>query len=81
MADKIKCSVAFSPITKEKNMANILNALVEKKQDIEIVEIIVVSSASTDGTDEIVGFVKSSKGAFNTAEDERRGKSAAINLF
>lgn len=65
------------------NIAKLLNAL--KNQNLNRVvirEIIIVSSASTDATDEIVEeFSKQDKRITLIREKERRGKSAAINLF
>lgn len=83
MVERIKCCIGVFAYNEEKNIANILNALLNQKQDyIEIAEIIVVSSASTDGTDEIVkGFCQNNSIIKLIQEDERRGKSAAINLF
>ncbi|HOD54949.1 MAG TPA: glycosyltransferase [Candidatus Cloacimonadota bacterium] len=83
MVEKIQCSVGVFAYNEEKNIANILTALLHQKlQTVEIVEIIVVSSASTDKTDQIVqSFIDKHPIIRLIQEKERNGKSAAINLF
>ena len=80
---KINVSIGVFAYNEAKNIRNILTALTNQKEDlINISEIIVVSSASTDGTDEIVQkLMKTNPKIRLIAEKERNGKSAAINKF
>jgi len=79
----IKCSVGVMAYNEEKNIANILNALLDQElNQARISEIIVVSSGSTDNTDQIVqDFEKRYKKIRLITQPARKGKSAAINLF
>ncbi len=83
MEDRLKCSIGVFAYNEEKNIAKVLNALLNQKLHLaEIVEIIVVSSASTDHTDEIVTSIMKDFPIIRLIkEKERNGKSAAINLF
>lgn len=83
MKSKLKCSIGILAYNEAANIKNLLISLIEQELDlVEIVEIIVVSSASTDGTDEIVKEIaQQDKRISLIAETERRGKSAAINKF
>jgi len=83
MKNKLACSIGILAYNEASNIANLLNALLNQKLElVEIKEIIVVSSASSDGTDEIVKDIclKNKKVSLIT-ESERKGKSAAINTF
>jgi len=61
----------------------LLDALLTQKLDrVEIEHIFVISSACTDGTDDIVRrYEKQNRKLTLITEPERRGKSAAINVF
>ncbi len=81
MKKRLTCSVGVIVYNEADNIEKLLRSLCSQETSIaEIKEIIVVSSACTDGTDDIVR-------AFNDprvqliSESERRGKSAAINKF
>lgn len=65
------------------NIVKLLEALVgQQLNKAELSEIIVVSSASTDGTDELVReFAKTHPQVRLLTQARREGKSAAINLF
>ncbi|MBI9031842.1 glycosyltransferase [bacterium] len=80
---KILCSIGIIAYNEAKNIGNLLERVTaENYSDIEINEIIVVSSACTDGTNEIVDFyVKHDDRVKLITEAERKGKSSAINLF
>ena len=82
-SSKIICSVGVFAYNEVENIAKLLNALLSQKLDkVEIGEIIVVSSASEDGTDEaVLAFTKKNNKIKLIAEKERNGKSAAINKF
>lgn len=64
-------------------MAALLSSLLRQQlEKVILAEIIVVSSASTDKTDEIVKeFAKKDARISLITEDKRNGKSSAINLF
>ncbi len=79
----INCSIGVIVYNEEKNISKLLDALL--KQELEkvcIKEIFVVSSACTDRTDDIVKeYEQKDKRIKLITEPERRGKSAAINMF
>lgn len=83
MTEKLICSIGVLAYNEAKNIAKLLDSLLNQKLSrVEIKEIIVVSSASTDGTDEIVReYEKKDSRISLIAESERNGKSAAINHF
>ncbi len=83
MKSKLQCSIGVLAYNEAANIRNLLTSLLEQELDlVEIVEIIVVSSASSDGTDEIVQEMAQANDRISLiAETERRGKSAAINKF
>lgn len=67
----------------EANIAQLLEIMLAQDLDtVEVGEIIVVSSGSTDQTDEIVGQFAQKDGRIRLlVEPERLGKASAINLF
>lgn len=76
-------SIGICAYNEEKNIGRLLEALQKQKTArINIVEIIVVSSACRDRTDEIVkSFAANDPRIKLILEPERRGKASAINLF
>lgn len=81
--DKIACSAGIFAHNEAGNIIQLLEALVGQIFDrAELSEIIVVSSASTDGTDELVKEFSTLHPQVKLITQARReGKSAAINLF
>jgi len=79
----MKCSIGVIVYNEEANIAKLLTALQKQKlKQVKIDEIYVVSSACRDNTDKIVSaFAASDERITLITEPERRGKSAAINLF
>ncbi len=79
----INCSIGVLAHNEAQNIGHLLQALCEQKlKNVNICEIIVVSSASTDATDEIVNdYAKKTDHIRLISEPERRGKAAAINTF
>lgn len=67
----------------EQNIAQVLNAIInQKEKEVHIDEIIVVSSGSTDRTDEIVKKIAQKNRRIKLiTETKRNGKSKAINIF
>jgi len=67
----------------EKNIRGLLDSLINQKTKyVNIRDIIVVSSGSTDKTNKIVSdFSKTNKKIKMIEQRERRGKASAINLF
>lgn len=75
----MKVSIGIMAHNEEKNIARLINAIKNQNlKEIKVAEIIVVSSGSTDKTNEIV---KKTKKAKLIIEKERKGKTSAINLF
>jgi poly-beta-1,6-N-acetyl-D-glucosamine synthase len=66
-----------------RNCAQILEALLcQECRQIKIIEILVISSASTDGTDDIVTFIADSNPIIRLIQEPvRRGKASAINEY
>lgn len=83
MAGILKCSIGVICYNEAANIAALLKALQQQKlHKVEIAEIIVVSSASSDGTDEIVNsFALQDARIRLIAQAQREGKASAINLF
>jgi len=80
---KLKCSIGVIVYNEEANIEKLLDALLSQElHQVQIKEIIVVSSACTDGTDNIVKKYESENKKIKLiTEPERRGKSSAINKF
>ncbi|MGB4309495.1 MAG: glycosyltransferase family 2 protein, partial [Candidatus Cloacimonadaceae bacterium] len=83
MNSKITCSVGVFAHNEAANIGALLDALIRQKlKKAEIRQIIVVSSASKDGTDEIVReYCQKDERIRLITQEKREGKSAAINLF
>ena len=81
--DKLICSLGVFAHNEAGNIVPLLESLSSQKLDrVEISEIIVVSSASTDGTDDLVQDFSSRHSKVRLiSQAKREGKSAAINLF
>lgn len=79
----IACSVGITAYNEEDNIGALLEALLDQHvHEAEIVEIIVVASACTDGTVAIVKGFMARDARIKLIEQERReGKTAAVNLF
>lgn len=77
------CSIGVFAHNEAANIRLLLESLSRQKlKDVTIHEIIVVSSASTDGTDEIVSkYMEEDPRVKLITQERREGKSAAINLF
>ena len=82
-AAPIAVSVGVIAYNEEANIGQILGALVRQRVErVRIAEIIVVSSASTDRTDEIVRGIAARHPAVRLiAEPQREGKASAVNTF
>ena len=81
--DRIRCSVGIAAYNEEANIGRLLQALLDQElQEVEIGEIIVVASACTDRTEEIVREFMQVDGRIRLYCQERReGKTSAVNLF
>ncbi len=79
----LSVSVGICAYNEEKNIGNLLQSLLNQKtKDIYIKDIIVVSSACTDRTNEIVNnFMKNNKIIKLLIQEKREGKASAINLI
>jgi len=83
MNPRLECSIGIIVHNEASNIGKLIQALLDQKlQEVSLKEIIVVSSASTDGTDDIVRKYQDQYQQIKLiTETERRGKSAAINKF
>lgn len=81
--ERLACSLGILIHNEAENIGKLLDALLRQKlTNVNISEIIVVSSASTDNSDDIVRQYESRDSRIRlVTESERRGKSAAINTF
>ncbi len=81
--EKIRCSVGVTAYNEEANIGQLLAALIDQHvHEVEIAEIIVVASACTDRTVEIVKEAMMLDERVKLIEQERReGKTSAINIF
>ncbi len=79
----VPCTVGIFAHNEEANIGPLLQIMLDQQLEIvEIREIIVVSSGSTDLTDEIVRDYKKLDPRISLlVEPERQGKASAINLF
>lgn len=79
----IKVSIGICVYNEENNIGRLLEALLKQKTSLaSIFEIYVVSSGSTDKTNEIVEkFTKIDSRIKLQTQDQREGKASAINLF
>jgi biofilm PGA synthesis N-glycosyltransferase PgaC len=82
-ADKIKCSVGITAYNEEANIGRLLQAVLgQRLYEVEITEIIVVASACTDRTVEIVrGYMQRDSRIRLYTQERREGKTSAINVF
>lgn len=80
---KIRLSVGVIVYNEAQNIRKLLKALIDQElENVDLLEIIVVSSACTDGTDDIVREYENQYSYVKLiTEKERNGKSSAINLF
>jgi len=83
MKEVLSVSVGICAYNEQANIGDLLTSLqLQKTNKVKIIQIVVVSSASTDRTDEIVeGFSRADRRIHLVREGERRGKSSAVNLF
>lgn len=79
----LSCSLGIFAYNEEKNIGKLLDAVKNQKfEKVKLEEIIVVSSNSTDRTDEIVReYAQKDSRLKLIVQKEREGKSSAINLF
>lgn len=81
--EQIRCSVGVTVYNEEKNIGNLMRALLDQHlHRVEIAEIIVVASACSDQTVPIVREYMAQDQRIKLIEQERReGKTSALNLF
>jgi len=81
---KLQASIGICAYNEESNIRNLLQALAaQETSQVEVAQIVIVSSACKDATDEIVESLQQSKGnqIQLIKQSERKGKASAINLF
>ena len=78
----MEVSVCICAVNEESNIANVIHALQEQYLNIVAIREIIVVSASTDKTNEIVSALsKEDCRIILIAESERHGKASAINTY
>ncbi|MCB0205360.1 MAG: glycosyltransferase, partial [Anaerolineae bacterium] len=79
----LRCSVGITAYNEQDNIGPLLEAMIDQHlHDVEICEIIVVASGCTDNTVPIVrAYAERDPRIKLIEQSERRGKTAAINLF
>lgn len=79
----LTCSIGVMAYNEEANIGALLESLLNQKtKQVEIIDIVVVSSGCTDRTNEIVReFEQRDKRIRLVEQPQREGKSSAINLF
>jgi biofilm PGA synthesis N-glycosyltransferase PgaC len=79
----LRCSIGVMAFDEESNIGHLLEALASQRlQTCVISEIVVVSSGSTDRTEEIVAsHAESNRKVRLLSQEEREGKASAINFF
>jgi poly-beta-1,6-N-acetyl-D-glucosamine synthase len=83
MTARVPCTVGIFAHNEEANIADLLRIMLDQKLvTVDVREIIVVSSGSTDRTDEVVRqFMQRDRRIRLLVQEERLGKASAINLF
>ncbi len=83
MSNTLHCSIGVIVFNEAENIGRLLQALEAQQLSTVVIDrVVVVSSACTDGTDDIVeAFAATHPRVSLIKEPERRGKSSAINLF
>ena len=81
--EKIRCSVCITAYNEEANIGKILDAMINQHlHEVAITEIVVVASACTDNTVPIVReFMEKDPRVKLIEQEQRLGKTAAINAF
>ncbi len=79
----IRCSVGITAHNEQANIGQLLEAIRNQRlHQVEITEIIIVASGCTDGTEDIVRQCASREPRIQLlVQEEREGKTSAINLF
>jgi len=79
----MKISIGICVYNEGKNIGNLLESLMQQElKNHAITEIIVVSSGSTDNTEEIVKeFSKKDDRVKLIRQEKREGKASAVNVF
>jgi cellulose synthase/poly-beta-1,6-N-acetylglucosamine synthase-like glycosyltransferase len=80
---KLSISIGICAYNEEANISKLLESLqLQKSDQIEISQIVVISTACTDRTDELVEFYQRNDPRIELIRQaERKGKASAINLF
>jgi biofilm PGA synthesis N-glycosyltransferase PgaC len=81
--DRLRCSVGITAYNEEANIARLLQTIMDQRlYEVEITEIIVVASGCTDRTEEIVQeYMHKDPRIRLHVQEQREGKTSAINLF
>lgn len=78
----MEITIGICAYNEEKNIGKLLQSLLDQTEDTHIKEIIVISSACSDKTDEIIDSFKLKDNRINhIIQTKREGKASAINLI
>ncbi len=82
-AERIRCSIGIMAYNEERNIGRLLEAVTtQRTATAEIVEIVVVTSGCTDGTEAIVrSWAERDPRIRLLTQAKREGKASAVNLF
>lgn len=80
---KLRISIGVTSFNEEQNIERLLRSLIEQKLKSALIsEILVISSGSTDATDEIVKKLSKKNPKIKLLRQKKRiGKASAVNLF
>ncbi|MFO7536847.1 MAG: glycosyltransferase, partial [Chloroflexota bacterium] len=81
--EKIRCGIGIAAHNEEANIGKLLDrVLAQEFYTVDLAEIVVISSGSTDDTENIVREYMAKDGRIRLLiQEKREGKVAAVNLF
>lgn len=82
-SDRIRCAIGIMAYNEERNIGRLLEAVVTQRTSVaDLVEIVIVASGCTDGTEAIVRrWAERDPRIHLLTQPRREGKASAVNLF